>query len=1586
MECFSDVFWHLHISGTGQKSTDALGLVCTAKHMVALPNEATPSIWALTHHKNKGPHWVERKQFLDSCGAFNIISKTELHDLRPAADYGMRPMRMKCLENTTGWYKTVGKSYAKDETGKTLVRLAYAYEEITTEPFYLIALSTIVSEGIDTQYHNLESIKSRCPMLRRIPRKDTTEQKMIQAALAGPEVSTTCLLTTQPDLLREYDSNPYACQCTPRVVEHMSYAEYDEMAKDVRLTSDFFSKAKSPSLSTGFQPLNNLESQPYGWDDLVRSAFPSYARLDERGDLDADSYRTLTGTCLMTEIQIQSIVNQQGIESTGASTLDMTTVRGKRVSKWDLLAVEYGEEALQCHGKLEDSWMNRVHTWLQTYVGEKRVFPEKNGAPRIMTEFVDKPYKYELRDEYLNGQKSLPSIKAMYYHGKPATQKVLEHFVRSVPVVSRCDNPRCLSRLVIVPKRDPGALKSAPPTSYRVTMNALINGCLKPTPSTLPLALNEIKKLHHYKYYLKVDAANAYWSIPLDDESRRMTAFQTHEGVFAWDRLTMGTRPASTVQQTAYYRAFDRYLPQKWRHRFATFADDVAAGADTLEELFELLQAIIICFDKAGIQVKASKLVFGVTEISFHNYTISADQTRPKDENLDPIRNCAIPQSVTNVKAFLGCTQQMSHYCQYYGLVAAPLHVLTRDKTPFPKPWLPGTDYDIAFNRLKAMMLNENLFLWNKVSNRRLFVEVDACEFGWGACVYQYAEEPGGVIHEDEGRHRLLSKEPKRVVEWISKAWTEHERELPCFYREALARLLCLEHFRNLIETQDMDAGTTIYTDHAPSTYKGSLSNKGRLSSWRIHETQDLTDMVQTLYKAGSQLGPPHGLADPLSRLPRGQEFYRIQLPTIMKTLLDRLPPSLMDAKHIRVNAEKDTVVAARIVQKWRNQKNPISIVRGDATGPCDFLILAPFADKITHTVARLIKKKQPFAALVPVDLLHEIDRNKAGKIDEEVKTLRESMPSIVIAPLSLVWLISHPDYTISENPSLVLFTESVVTNADTEQFTTENVKCAAHISPNYAAFVHCRKKLHEDNQDNYPQGTIDFIDESLKDLDDFMKDGGASPSATHHCFVQTRSQRRNQFGSLEDPKPGSPEDQAIAYARNKKSSAQPKALRPKGCKRGKSTGTQSFVGSPPPDPYHKWVGHQQNVEPPEGCSITEYKQTGYPDKLMAVKTENGKLLIIVPENQRIRLIKQEHLTVLHVGAKRVLHVLEQKYYWPKMKDLIFKTCQACPDCQAAQVRRKKLNAEFLAAKQKDLPLPRQNYGIDFYGHSHGMILVAMDLVTREILLWLLPSRKQEAVAKALLSGLVFTKGVPLKIRSDDAPEFIEGVVAAMNRYLGVTQISTGGHNARGNATVERVMQTIGHMLRTATDAEYKNIKEFVHCIAFAHNCTFNSAIEMTPFEAGHGLPARTISEARMDLPRLQFTAEEGNSKTDGVKLWEQGLPKKVVDLAHEMALIAQSHSEWYRRMNSERLNAAGKIIDEALLENGLQVYFYKPPTQEETTHKDRKRKHLSFYHGPAKITGKPRDRQYTLEYQGKEFTRDISMIVLKQSGVDYGL
>ena len=140
---------------------------------------------------------------------------------------------------------------------------------------------------------------------------------------------------------------------------------------------------------------------------------------------------------------------------------------------------------------------------------------------------MDAPYSLELQDQYTSGPKpkKIPSIKGTFHQGKPATNKVLEHFVRATPVVERCDDPRCISRLVIVPKLDPGMPKSSPPTSCRVTMNAIINDCLKPVASTLPLATDEIKKLHGFKYFIKADAMHAHWSIPLDDESKKLLCF-----------------------------------------------------------------------------------------------------------------------------------------------------------------------------------------------------------------------------------------------------------------------------------------------------------------------------------------------------------------------------------------------------------------------------------------------------------------------------------------------------------------------------------------------------------------------------------------------------------------------------------------------------------------------------------------------------------------------------------------------------------------------------------------------------------------------------------------------------------------------------------------------------------------------------------------------------------------------------------------------------------------------------------------------------------------------------------------------------
>ncbi len=98
--------------------------------------------------------------------------------------------------------------------------------------------------------------------------------------------------------------------------------------------------------------------------------------------------------------------------------------------------------------------------------------------------------------------------------------------------------------------------------------------------------------------------------------------------------------------------------------------------------------------------------------------------------------------------------------------------------------------------------------------------------------------------------------------------------------------------------------------------------------------------------------------------------------------------------------------------------------MRSDDKEDFDFLIAAPFAEKVTHKVAQLIREGKKFVVLVliAVDLLPQIKVTKTKEDDELVQQCLLSMPTIVIAPLALVWLVNHPDYRRPEQGHVVLY------------------------------------------------------------------------------------------------------------------------------------------------------------------------------------------------------------------------------------------------------------------------------------------------------------------------------------------------------------------------------------------------------------------------------------------------------------------------------------------------------------------------------------------------------------------------------------
>ena len=88
---------------------------------------------------------------------------------------------------------------------------------------------------------------------------------------------------------------------------------------------------------------------------------------------------------------------------------------------------------------------------------------------------------------------------------------------------------------------------------------------------------------------------NAFWAIPICERSQRLSAFHTPDGVMCFNRLVMGSQPASTVQQSAYIEAINKYIdidekgnqrlnpqgaPCNFARKFAIYCDDIAAGSN----------------------------------------------------------------------------------------------------------------------------------------------------------------------------------------------------------------------------------------------------------------------------------------------------------------------------------------------------------------------------------------------------------------------------------------------------------------------------------------------------------------------------------------------------------------------------------------------------------------------------------------------------------------------------------------------------------------------------------------------------------------------------------------------------------------------------------------------------------------------------------------------------------------------------------------------------------------------------------------------------------------------------------------------
>ncbi|ROT62945.1 hypothetical protein C7M84_019191 [Penaeus vannamei] len=189
--------------------------------------------------------------------------------------------------------------------------------------------------------------------------------------------------------------------------------------------------------------------------------------------------------------------------------------------------------------------------------------------------------------------------------------------------------------------------------------------------------------------------------------------------------------------------------------------------------------------------------------------------------------------------------------------------------------------------------------------------------------------------------------------------------------------------------------------------------------------------------------------------------------------------------------------------------------------------------------------------------------------------------------------------------------------------------------------------------------------------------------------------------------------------------------------------------------------------------------------------------VVLVPRTLRRDLLHELHggITSGHLGVKRTLTRLRQRFYWVGMRRDVQEWCRTCEVCCARNGPVK--NCASLQVYQVCAPLER--VAVDIVGpfpvttQGNRFICVVMDYFTKWPEAYALPDHEAETVAEALVNNFITRFGVPCELHSDQGREFESVVFQECCRLLGIKKTRTTALRPQSDGLVERFNRTLIH-------------------------------------------------------------------------------------------------------------------------------------------------------------------------------------------------
>ena len=377
--------------------------------------------------------------------------------------------------------------------------------------------------------------------------------------------------------------------------------------------------------------------------------------------------------------------------------------------------------------------------------------------------------------------------------------------------------------IVLVKKKD-GSLRMC--VDYR-RLNAVSQADAYPMPRVDDL----IDRLGKARYITTLDLSRGYWQVPVDEESRPMTAFTTPYGLFQFRVMPFGLHGAPATFQ----RMMDNLLWDVGPYA-AAYLDDLIIHSEEWGDHLDQVRTILQKLRKAGLTLKPKKCQFAMAHCAYLGHVVGGGEVRPEDSKVQSVRSFPIPAVKKQVRAFLGITGYYRKFIPEYATLAAPLTDLTRKTSPNRVVWDERCDY--AFTTLKHHLCSSPV-LRSPDFDRPFILQTDASDRGVGAVLSQV---------DDAG--------DEHAIAFYSRKLLPREERYSTIEKECLAIKLGMQAFKVYL----LGRRFSVQTDHRSLEWLDRIKdNNARLTRWSL-ELQQYDYVVQ--HRAGSA----NANADALSR------------------------------------------------------------------------------------------------------------------------------------------------------------------------------------------------------------------------------------------------------------------------------------------------------------------------------------------------------------------------------------------------------------------------------------------------------------------------------------------------------------------------------------------------------------------------------------------------------------------------------------------------------------------------------------------------------------------------------------------------